>query len=80
MDNRTETVARLAGTRTVARAVATLHVDASATECLTAAFSRVANVDTAAARDVFYFAAACLTAHGFRRAVYSVAVRRAVCA
>jgi hypothetical protein len=64
----------------VARDVAPFHVDASASDVVTRVFLAVSNVETAAARDVFYFAAACVTAHYANRARYSVTVRRAVCA
>jgi len=75
-----EKVNRLAVSGTVTRAVATFHVDASASYVLDAVFQNVENVDTARSRDVAYFASACVVAHYTNRARYSVAFRRAACA
>lgn len=74
----TETIKRLADSGTVARAVAPFHVDASAADVVNAVFRNVSNVDTADARDVAYFAAACVSRHYANRARYSVSVRAAV--
>jgi hypothetical protein len=73
-----EVVQRLAVSGTVARAVATFHVDASASDIVDGVFRNVENMETARSRDVAYFASACITAHYLNRARYSVLCRRAV--
>jgi hypothetical protein len=80
-NHETETAARVhrvAKTAAVAGAVATLHTDTPAAVVVVRVFERVSNFETAHPRDIFYFAAGCVSAHYATRAQYSVLCRVAV--
>lgn len=70
-----EIIYRLMNAPVIVRGVATLHVDANASECIAAAFANLDNVATARGRDIAYFAAAFVARHYSNQTAYSVLFR-----
>lgn len=64
----------------IAAACARIHTDAADAAVVRAVCARVSNFETASARNVFYYVAACVRCHHDTRARYSVAVRACVVA
>jgi len=74
MKGTTDRINRLSRSESIAKLIASAHVNASDTEVLRDGFAKLTGFENAPTRELFIFASALLSAHHVNRARYSVAL------